>query len=237
MDKFPANKFPEISVFFPAYNEEANIANTVQVAEKVLKTIASKYEIIIINDGSTDKTGEIVAKLVAKNHNIRVVTHSPNRGYGAALKSGWTASQYPWIAFADSDGQFDFSEIKKFLPLIEKADLILGYRLKRGDSLMRSVYTFGWSTLAKVLLGLDAKDYSCGFKLIKKKVFEAVQPLKGEEKVTQIELIVKAKRLGFKIAEVGVHHYPRKFGQQTGANLKVVLKSIFDLFKLWRKLK
>lgn len=231
------DKIPEISVFFPAYNEEANIETTINKAATVLPAIASKWEILIVNDGSTDRTGEIAAKLAVKNHNIRVVTHSPNRGYGAALKSGWAASQYPWIAFTDSDGQFDFSEIKKFLPLIEKADLILGYRLKRGDFLMRSVYTFGWSTIARVLLGLDAKDYSCGFKLIKKKVFEAVQPLEGEEKVTQIELLVKAKRLGFKTAEVGVYHYPRKFGQQTGTNLKVVLKSIFDLFKLWRELK
>lgn len=230
-------KIPELSVFFPAYNEEANIETTIHKAVTVLPTIAFKWEILIVNDGSTDRTGEIAAKLAVKNHNIKVVTHSPNRGYGAALKSGWAASRYPWVAFTDSDGQFDFAEIKKFLPYTKEADLILGYRVKRGDSLMRSVYTFGWSTLAKVLLGLDVKDYSCGFKLIKKKVFEVVQPLEGEEKVTQIELLVKAKRLGFKIVEVGVHHYPRKFGQQTGANLKVVIKSIIDLFQLWRKLK
>lgn len=225
-------KIPELSVFFPAYNEEANIAETVRRAEKILREVAIKYEIIVVDDGSTDKTGEVAKKL----DKVRVITHSPNRGYGAALKSGWAGSRYSWVAFTDSDGQFDFSEIKKFLPFTKKADLILGYRIKRADSILRDLFTFGWSTIARILLGLDVKDYSCGFKLIKKEVFEAVQPLVGEEKVTQIELIVKARRQGFKIVEVGVHHYPRKAGQQTGANIKVVLKSIFDLVKLWRKL-
>lgn len=230
-------KIAELSVFFPAYNEEKNIAGTVKKAEQVLKKIASKYEIIIVDDGSTDKTGEIAEKLAQKNKSIRVFHHQPNRGYGAALKTGFRESRYSRVAFSDADGQFDFSEIKKFLPFTEKADLILGYRLKRADSFLRQFYTFVWKMTARVLLGLDVKDYSCGFKLIKKKVFEAVQPLEGEEKVTQIEFLVKAKKEGFKFAEVGVHHYPRKFGKQTGANVKVVLKSLIDLFKLWRRLK
>ncbi|MFZ5366012.1 MAG: glycosyltransferase family 2 protein [Patescibacteria group bacterium] len=230
-------KLPELSVFFPAYNEEKNIKETVSKATKILPKIASKYEIIIVDDGSTDKTGEIADKIAKDNKSVRVVHHHPNRGYGAALKSGFSKSRYSWVAFTDADGQFDFSEIENFLPLTRKADLILGYRIKRADSIVRRIYTFGWFAIARLLLGLDVKDYSCGFKLIKKEVFEAVQPLEGEEKVTQIELLVKAERLGFKFAEVGVSHYPRKFGQQTGANLKVVAKSIIDLVKLWQKLR
>lgn len=229
-------KIHEISVFFPAYNEEKNIRKTVLEAKAVLEKIAGKWEIIIVNDGSKDKTGEISGELAKRDGRIRIITHSPNRGYGGALKTGFANSKYNWIAFADSDGQFDFSEISKFIEKVKDADLILGYRLVRADSFLRKLFTWGWAFLAKSLLGLTATDYSCGFKLIKKDVYNKVQPLVGEEKVTQIEILVKAKRMGFRFAEVGVHHYPRKFGNPTGADIKVVAKSIIDLFKLKWKL-
>lgn len=227
-----------LSVFFPAYNEAGNIARTVEDADQVLKSLPLKsYEILVINDGSKDNTAEIVEKIAQKNIHIRLLNHPSNRGYGGALKTGFNESKYSWVAFADSDGQFDFKEIKKMLAESDKADLILGYRLNRADPLLRSVTTFGWKTIARLLLGLSTKDYSCGFKLIKKEAYNTVLPLVGEEKVTQIEMLVKAKRLGYKFAEVGVHHYPRRFGQQTGANLQVVFKSVVDLFRLWWKLR
>lgn len=229
-------KLVELSVFLPAYNEEENIKKVVTGTASVLKKIAKSWEVIVVDDGSQDKTAEIVKRLSQKDPRIRVISHPVNRGYGGALKTGFSESRYPWVAFMDSDGQFDFSEIRKFLSYTKKADLVLGYRMNRADSLLRKIYTFGWLIIARILLGLDARDYSCGFKLIKKKVFEAVKPLEAEEKVTQIEFLVKAKRQGFAFAEVGVSHFPRKAGQPTGANLKVVVKSIIDLFKLWRQL-
>ena len=115
---------------------------------------------------------------------------------------------------------------------------MLGIRMRRADSIVRRLYTFVWSKLLpRILLGLKVTDYSCGFKLIRKQVFDSVQPLVGEEKVTQIEMLTKAQRKGYKFAEVGVHHYPRKFGHQTGADLKVITKSIVDLGKLWWQLR
>jgi len=227
----------ELSVFFPAYNEEENLEKTVLDAKKVLLEVARQWEIIIVDDGSKDRTGEIADKLAAKNKNIVVVHNHPNRGYGGALKSGYEKAKYPWVAFADSDGQFDFSEIKKFLAHIKTADLILGYRIKRADSFMRSAFTFIWGMIPRIILGLRVKDYSCGFKLIKKEVFNSVQPLVGEEKVTQIEMLTKAQRLGFKIVEVGVRHLPREHGQQTGANLNVIFRSFADFLRLWQKLR
>lgn len=222
----------------PAYNEEENIQKTVQDVVKVLKRLRIKnYEVIVVNDASADNTGLIVEKLAKADSHIKLVNHSKNRGYGGALKTGFEKSKYSWVAFLDSDGQFDFSEIGKFIEKTDTADVIVGYRIKRADPLIRQIYTFGWKTIAAILLGLSVSDYSCGFKMIKKQVFEKVQPLVGEEKVTQIEFLVKAKRLGFRFAEVGVNHYPRKFGKQTGANLRVVLKSIVDLLKLWWVLK
>lgn len=234
-----AKMIPELSVFFPTYNEERNIERVVKGAKKVLQKMAGQWEVIVVNDGSKDGTYQVAEKLAKSDKRIRVVNHKVNRGYGGALKSGFKASKYSWVAFTDSDGQFDFSEVTKFIKAQKKAgaDLVLGFRLKRADSLMRKVYTWGWTyVLPRVLFGLRVSDYSCGFKLIKKEVFDSVQPLVGEEKVTQIEMLVKAQRAGFKFAEVGVRHYPREFGRQTGANLKVVAKSVINLVKLWQKL-
>ena len=226
-----------LSVFLPTYNEEGIIEKVTLNVKRVLEKIADNWEIIIINDGSTDRTKEIAEKLTENDRGrIRIITHGINRGYGGALKTGFSEAKYKWVAFMDSDGQFDFSEIEKFVEKKDEADLILGYRKNRADSFPRKVFTFGWSGLARILLRLTVKDYSCGFKLIKKEVYEKVQPLVGEEKVTQIEMLVKAKKMGYKFAEVGVSHYPRTSGSQTGAKLKVVIKSVFDLLKLWRKL-
>ena len=237
-------KILELSLFFPTYKEEDNIGRVVQDAKKILQKVAVKWEIIVVNDGSSDRTKEVAEKLAKddkqslslRGGRIKLVNHPKNRGYGGALKTGFKSAKYEWVAFTDSDGQFDFSEIGKFIAKKDEADLILGYRLKRADSFLRKVYTFGWSLLARILFGLKAKDYSCGFKMIKKQVFDSVQPLVGEEKVTQIEFLVKAKKKDYRFAEVGVHHYPRLAGKQTGAKLNVVFKSILDLFKLWAKL-
>jgi glycosyltransferase involved in cell wall biosynthesis len=232
-------KIKKLSVFFPAYNEEANIGKTVTQAAAVLEKVAEDWEILVVDDGSQDKTRQIVERLTKEDKRVKVITHKVNRGYGGALKTGFKNTKYPWVAFSDSDGQFDFSEITKFIKKQKetKADLVLGFRTQRADSFMRRVYTFVWTyLLPRLLFGLKVRDYSCGFKLIKKKLYDKVQPLIGEEKVTQIEMLVKAQRAGFKFSEVGIQHYPRKFGKQTGANVKVVAKSIIDLFKLWQKL-
>lgn len=230
-------KINKLSVFFPTYNEEENISKVVGNTKKVLEKVTNTWEIIIVNDGSKDGTRKVAEKLSKNDKRIRVINHKVNRGYGGALKTGFKAAKYPWVAFTDSDGQFDFSEIEKLIVHKDKADLILGYRLQRADSLARKIYTFIWALIPRVIFGMKVKDYSCGFKMIKKEVFVSVQPLVGEEKVTQIELLVKAQRKGFKFVEVGVHHYPREHGSQTGANLNVVLKSIKDLVNLWQKIR
>jgi len=226
----------ELSVFFPTYNEEKNIEKVVKNTKKVLNKIAGKWEIIIVEDGSSDKTPVITDKISHSDRRIRVFHHKPNRGYGGALKTGFKLAKYKWVAFTDSDGQFDFGDIVGFIEKQKEtnADLVLGIRKNRADSSFRKLATFVWSKLLpRVLLGLKVTDYSCGFKMIRKKVYEEVQPLVGEEKVTQIELLTKAQRKGFKFAEVEVGHYPRVHGHQTGADMKVILRSMRDLLKLW----
>lgn len=224
----------EISVFFPAYNEEANIADTILKAKTVLQQIAEKWEIIVIDDGSKDKTGDLVKNLSDKDKRIRLLTHNPNRGYGAALKTGLYNSKFNLIAFTDADGQFDFREIKNLFSCITKADIVVGYRINRQDPAVRKLFGFGWTALANLFLGIGVKDVDCGFKLIKKKVIEQIPLLKSDRGgMISPELLARAKKLGFKIVEVGVHHYPRKEGKQTGANMKVIFKSFVDLGKLW----
>ena len=228
--------FKSLSVFLPTYNEEGNIKKVIENTKKVLQKNVKNWEIIIVNDGSKDSTKDIANKLAKLDKRIRVVSHDENKGYGSALKTGFENSKYPWVAFTDSDGQFDFAEITKFIKESDNADLILGVRKKRADSLARKIFTFGWSLLARIMLGLKARDYSCGFKMIKKKVYVDILPLVGEEKVTQIEMLVKARKKGFRFAEIPVSHYPRKFGQPTGAKLKVVIKSLIDMFMLFGKM-
>ena len=230
----------ELSVFFPTYNEEGTIRTTVENARKVLLRIAEKWEITIVNDGSSDRTGEIAGRLSEKDKRIRVIDHAPNRGYGAALKSGFYNSQYSWIAFTDSDGQFDFSEVTIFIEKQREtgADLVIGYYKKRRVSFFKILTSRLWELTVFALFGLKARDIDCGFKLISKKVIDTIPKLESERGAfISSELLIKARRGGFKIVEIPVTHYPRIRGKGTGRKLNVIIKSFVDLLKLWKKLR
>ena len=159
-------KIDSLSVFFPAYNEEASIVSTVEKAVEALKSLKIKnWEIIIVNDGSFDKTGEKAEELVKKNNNIKVI-NQPNGGYGMALRSGYYHAKYSYIVYTDSDGQFNFSEVTKFIEKIEEADLVIGYRIKRKDPFIRLVFAKGWAICLYIFFGFWLKDVDCGFKMI-----------------------------------------------------------------------
>lgn len=230
----------ELSVFFPCYNEEKNIKNTVDKAIPVIKNITGKWEIILINDGSKDNTDKILEEIKKEYpKNIKIITHDPNRGYGAAFKSGVYNSQYKWIAFTDADGQFDFSEVTKLIKKQQetKADIIIGYYLVRQVSKATIITSKLWELIIFLLFGLRVTDIDCGFKLINKKVIDTIPKLEAEKGAfISSEFLIKAKKAGFSFAEVGVHHYPRLEGKATGRNFKVIIKSFSDLFKLWVKI-
>lgn len=230
----------ELSVFLPAYNEEANLPSTVKNVVDNAARVADKWELIIVNDGSKDKTGEVAKKLAAKYKGIRVIDHPVNRGYGAALKSGLYGAKYDWISFIDSDGQFNFEEIDEFIKTQEKtnADLVIGYYRKRQVSSLRKLNTLAWQIVVFILFGLRVKDIDCGFKLISKKVVDSIEKLESERGAfISSEFLIKARKHNFKIVEIPVHHYPRKVGEATGAKLNVIIKSFIDLFRLWKKLR
>jgi len=235
-----ARQIDKLSVFLPCYNEEANLKNTYLNVKENLEKNVSEYEIIIVNDGSKDKTGEIADALAKKDKSVKVIHHNPNRGYGAAFKSGFYNASLPWIAFIDADGQFDFSEISHFLETQKNtdADLVIGYYLGRKVSALRKLNSFLWQVVVFILFGLRVKDIDCGFKLVSKKVIDTIPRLESERGAfISSEFLIKVRKSGFKIVQIGVNHYPRKQGEATGAKLNVIIRSFLDLFSLWTKLR
>ena len=223
----------QLSVFLPAYNEEENIKKTIFNIDRVLKEICQDYEILVVNDGSHDQTGQIVRNLSKENKKIRLINHSKNKGYGGAIKSGLYNVRYPWVAQMDSDGQFDFAEIKKLLAKKDKADLIIGYRIKRTDNLYRQFMAKMLWLADFVLFGLNVKDVDCGFKLFKKKIIDTIPKLKTQSAITITEFVVRAKIAGFKVVQVGVHHHSREKGEQTGGKPSTIIKAAFQGIILW----
>ena len=233
-------KISELSVFLPTYNEEDNIRDVVLNTKKVLETVVPKWEITVVNDGSRDNTRQVIEKLGREDKRIRIANHVENRGYGAALKTGFYNAKYQWIAFTDSDGQFDFSEITKLITKHEEtdADLVIGYYKKRQVSALKIITSRLWEFAVFVLFGLKVHDIDCGFKLISSAVFKKIPHLESERGAfISSELLIKARKSGFKIIEVPVTHYPRLMGTGTGRNLNVIITSFIDLLRLWKKLK
>lgn len=223
-----------LSVFFPCYNEEKNIPQTIAKATKVLEDLKLEYEIIIVNDGSTDGTKEVAEALAKENPRIRVINHHKNLGYGEALKSGFYNARYDTICYNDGDGQFDFAEVANFIDKLDEADLIIGYRIKRADHPLRTLFAKGWAASLFLFFGLRLKDVDCGFKMIKKEVLEKIPKLKSTRGgMINAELVIKAQKFGFKVTQVGVGHYPRLSGKPTGASIPVIIKSYLELIKLW----
>jgi glycosyltransferase involved in cell wall biosynthesis len=186
------------------------------------------YEIILVDDGSTDRTGEIARELEQRIPSFRLVEHYPNRGYGGSLKAGFAAATKDLVAFTPADKQFVFGEITRFLEKIEQADVVSGYRASRQDSLIRKLNALGWNSLVRLLFGYLCRDIDCGFKLFRRKVLEHVN-LVSDGAMVDTEFLAGAKARGYRIAEVEVTHLPRVAGHPTGANVKVIVKAFRDL--------
>ena len=225
-----------ISVFFPCYNEQDNVARVVRRAREVLEGIKADFEIIIVNDGSADKTGQVADSLVTADGKIRVVHHPRNLGYGAALQSGFRAARKKFVFFTDGDGQFDIAEMPAFLPLMERYDVVCGYRLNRQDPIMRKLNGWMWTKLVCLLFGMKIRDIDCAFKLFKKEIFDHII-MSSSGALISAEILARTIRAGYRITEMGVHHYPRTAGKQTGAKLKVILRAFRELFSLYNRIR
>jgi glycosyltransferase involved in cell wall biosynthesis len=235
-DSMPSGKALSISVFFPCYNEQDNVEGTVNKALAVLERLGFEYEVIIVDDGSRDGTGRIADSLASKNSKIKVVHHPTNLGYGAALQSGFKAASKSLVFYTDGDGQFDITELPPLIELMKQYDIVSCYRLNRQDNLIRKINGFCWTKLVCLLFGLKLKDIDCAFKLYKREIFDNIQMVSNGALI-DTEILARAHRKGYTMAQRPVHHFPRKAGKQTGANIRVIFRAFKELFKLYHQIK
>jgi glycosyltransferase involved in cell wall biosynthesis len=226
-----------LSVVLPAYNEEENVETAVRHVSDVAQTLDREYEIILVNDGSSDRTGEIGRELEGRIPHFRLVEHYPNRGYGGALKAGFEAATKDLIAFYPADAQFDFGEIERLLEAVEEenADVVCGYRFDRQDNAIRKLNAFGWNMVVRLFFGYLCRDIDCGFKLFRREILERVN-IMSDGAMIDTEFLAGAKARGYRIAEVPLTHLPREAGEATGANLAVIVKAFQDLVRFRRRL-
>lgn len=229
-------RLSELSLFYPMYNEEGNIEEAVRRAAALLPKYAERFEVILVNDGSADRTGDLADRLGEDDPRVRVVHHPQNRGYGAALRSGIRASRYAWIFYTDGDNQFDLDELRLLLPMRHDHEIVTGWRIDRKDPWNRKLNAWAYNLLVLILFGLRCRDVDCAFKLYRADIFQGME-LKSEGALIDVEILARARKRGARIAEVGVHHYPRTTGIQTGAKLSVILRAFRELFRLWGELR
>jgi glycosyltransferase involved in cell wall biosynthesis len=224
-----------ISVFFPCYNEQDNLAKVAQQAVQVLEGLHADYEVIIVDDGSADKTGEVADGITAANKRVRVIHHPRNRGYGAALQSGFRAATKDLVFYTDGDAQFDLNELPPLLPLMKEFDIVSCYRMDRKDKPLRRLNGWLWTKMNDALFSLNVRDIDCAFKLFRREIFDKIT-MESQGALIATEILARAVRKGYTITQRGVHHYPRTAGQETGGNPKVILRAFKEVIKLRRRI-
>jgi len=229
-------RLPGISVFLPAHNEEGNIERVVRGFCAELPKIAGDYEVIVVDDGSRDRTGEIADLLAAADPHVKTVHHKINRGYGGAVISGIAAATQPFVLLCDGDGQFDPADVELLAAQMKDCDVAVGRRARRADHLIRRVNGRAWSILVGMLFGLRISDMDCGFKLFRRDFLDGIE-LHSNGAMITTELMARLAGRGARIREVEVKHLPRLAGEQSGNSLRVVAKAFKDLFVLYRALK
>ena len=219
-----------LSIVLPAYNEEETVEAAVTQVSEVAQGLAMDHEIILVNDGSADRTGDIGRGLENHIPHFRLIEHYPNRGYGGSLKAGFAAATKEWIAFTPADNQFVFDEITLLLERIGEADIVSGYRADRQDTPIRKLNASLWNSLIRVLFGRLCRDIDCGFKLFRREVLEHVH-IESNGAMIDTEFLAGAKSRGYRIVDVPVTPLPRVAGEATGADLRVIARAFRDLFR------
>ena len=230
-----SERLASLSYFFPAHNEEANLAGLVGEALETLPGLADGFEIIIVNDGSKDGTGRIADELAAANPGVvRAVHHPVNLGYGAALRSGFQAARNDHVAFTDGDRQFRVEDVGRLIDRMAAADhpdVVVGFRIKRADPLIRTLYARAYRLANRIFFGLRVTDVDCACKLFRREALRGVAVGSGGA-FFSAELMIKLHAAGRSIAEVGVPHFPRTAGAATGAKPSVVFRAVRDFWML-----
>lgn len=219
-----------VSFFCPAYNDEKNLPILVPYVNKFLREITDLYEIIIVHDGGSDKTGEVADALAREFPNVRVIHHAKNMGYGVALRDGYLAAKYDYVMYTDGDNQYDVREFLPYLHLLDTADVLSGYVTKKAVSLRRKVQSEVWNWLVRALFFVWCRDINCAMKMYKRKVLEHIT-IRSSSCFIDAEMLIKAKRAGFKVAQFPVTHFPRTQGLASGSKKSVIVDTIREMLK------
>lgn len=226
----------KLSLVLPAHNEAENIEAVVTRALEVLPRIVRDVEIIVVDDGSRDETGAIIDRLASEYPEVRAIHHPINRGYGAALTSGFQAATGDSIMFMDADRQFDIADINALLPYVPYYDIVAGYRIQRRDPLYRRLYGKLFGLVVWVLFGVHLRDTDCAFKIYRADLLKSID-LTTPGALINTEMLARSRRRGARIVQVGVNHYPRYAGESSGGSPRVVFRAMGETIKLWFRLR
>lgn len=226
-----ADHIRSISIVLPAHNEEGNIETVVRRALDVLPSVADVFEILVVDDGSTDETPAISDRLAAQEDHVTTIHHPKNRGYGHAWRTGISHAKGEWIFFMDSDCQFDIGDIDRLVPWASDHDIVTGYRIKRQDPYYRFLVGSCFNVLVKGLFKVHLKDIDCGFKMFRAPLLKAMI-LESPGALINTEIHAKANVAGARLIEVGINHHPRTVGRQSGTKLKVMARAIWEIVRL-----
>lgn len=225
-----------LSLVLPAFNEEENIGEVAREALSTLPLFADDFQIIVVDDGSRDRTAEVANDIARKDSRVRVISHPRNRGYGAALVTGFNASTGDYVMFMDADRQFSLNDLRLLTPFAQDYDIVAGFRMERSDPLHRRVFAETFNVAVRVLFGVHMRDIDCAFKLFRGDLLRSL-PLSAPGALINTEIQAKARRQHARVQQVGVHHYPRVAGSPTGGNPRVILRAMRETLVLWWKMR
>lgn len=226
-------KLPSISAFFPAFNDGGTIPSMVISVVRTLPKVTDDYEVVVVNDGSSDYTAEMLEELDRLYPQVRIVTHPRNRGYGAALRSGFSSATKEWIFYTDGDGQYDPRELVNLVEAVqEDTDIVNGFKIERHDPLHRVIIGRVYHHIVRFMFGFRLRDVDCDFRLIRRKVFDEVQ-LRSTSGTICLEMVKKMQDAGFKFEEVPVHHFHRAYGKSQFFNFPRLVRTAAQLVALW----
>lgn len=229
-------KLSGLSVFFPAYNDAGTIPSMVLTAQMAARSLTDNYEIIVVNDGSQDHTADVLAELERQMPRLRVIHHPQNRGYGAALRTGFASAAKEWIFYTDGDAQYNPLELPTLVEALrEGVDVVNGYKISRNDPLIRTVLGNIYNLTVKILFGLRLKDVDCDYRLMRRAIFENIT-LESNTGSICVEMIKKIQDAGYTFAEVPVSHYHRQYGHSQFFNWRRLLRTARHLLILWWQL-